>query len=65
MTAETHFEIANFIWSICNLLRGLYRRNEYRKVILPLPFCVGSSSRGKPCFENSSVAVSLRLHTMV
>jgi type I restriction enzyme M protein len=36
MTAETHFEIANFIWSICNLLRGPYKRNEYRKVILPL-----------------------------
>lgn len=29
-------ELANFIWSICNLLRGPYKRNEYRKVILPL-----------------------------
>jgi HsdM N-terminal domain len=36
MTAETHHELANFIWSICNLLRGPYKRNEYRKVILPL-----------------------------
>ena len=27
---------ANDIWSICNLLRGPYKRNEYRKVILPL-----------------------------
>src|ERR1700732_1516062 len=36
MSAETHFQIANFIWSICNLLRGPYKRNEYRKVILPL-----------------------------
>ena len=36
MTAETHSQIASFIWSICNLLRGPYRRNEYRKVILPL-----------------------------
>jgi type I restriction enzyme M protein len=36
MSPETHFEIANFIWSICNLLRGPYKRNEYRKVILPL-----------------------------
>ncbi len=32
----THKEIANFIWEICNLLRGPYKRNEYRKVILPL-----------------------------
>ena len=36
MTPETHSELANFIWSICNLLRGPYKRNEYRKVILPL-----------------------------
>jgi type I restriction enzyme M protein len=31
-----HHELANFIWSICNLLRGPYKRNEYRKVILPM-----------------------------
>ena len=36
MNASTHTELANFIWSICNLLRGPYKRNEYRKVILPL-----------------------------
>ena len=36
MNAETHAQLANFIWSICNLLRGPYKRNEYRKVILPL-----------------------------
>ncbi len=36
MTAQTHSQLASFIWSICNLLRGPYKRNEYRKVILPL-----------------------------
>lgn len=36
MGTETHSQLANFIWSICNLLRGPYKRNEYRKVILPL-----------------------------
>ena len=36
MNVRTHAELANFIWSICNLLRGPYKRNEYRKVILPL-----------------------------
>lgn len=36
MSPETHAELAGFIWSICNLLRGPYKRNEYRKVILPL-----------------------------
>ena len=36
MAAETHTQLAAFIWKICNLLRGPYKRNEYRKVILPL-----------------------------
>jgi type I restriction enzyme M protein len=36
LTAENNTQLANFIWSICNLLRGPYKRNEYRKVILPL-----------------------------
>ena len=36
MSAETHSQIASFIWGICNLLRGSYKRNEHRKVILPL-----------------------------
>ncbi|MCW8797322.1 MAG: type I restriction-modification system subunit M N-terminal domain-containing protein, partial [Chlorobium sp.] len=36
MNGETHSQLAIFIWSICNLLRGPYKRNEYRKVILPL-----------------------------
>ena len=36
MNTETHSQLARFIWDICNLLRGPYKRNEYRKVILPL-----------------------------
>ena len=36
MNAQTHHELASFIWDICNLLRVTYKRNEYRKVILPL-----------------------------
>lgn len=36
MTSETHAQLVGFIWNICNLLRGPYKRNEYRKVILPL-----------------------------
>ncbi len=36
MAIQIHSQMANFIWSICNLLRGPYKRNEYRKVILPL-----------------------------
>ena len=36
MTLRTHPQLASFIWSICNLLRGPYKRNEYGKVMLPL-----------------------------
>lgn len=36
MAVESQRGLADFIWSICNLLRGPYKRNEYRKVILPL-----------------------------
>src|SRR5215207_93565 len=36
MSAENHSQMANFIWGICKLLRGPYKSNEYRKVILPL-----------------------------
>jgi len=36
MTGETHGQMVSFIWDICNLLRGPYKRNEYRQVILPL-----------------------------
>ena len=36
MNARTHQELAGFIWRICNILRGAYKRNEYRQVILPL-----------------------------
>ncbi len=35
MANQSHSQIASFIWSICNLLRGTYKRSEYRKVILP------------------------------
>ena len=36
MNPRKNQELAGFIWRICNLLRGVYKRNEYRKVILPL-----------------------------
>ena len=38
MSPETHFEIANFIWSICNLLRGPYKRNdpEFQNASFPI-----------------------------
>jgi type I restriction enzyme M protein len=60
MTAETHFEIANFIWSICNLLRGPYRRNEYRKVILPLTVlrrfdCILAPTKGEVLREHAAL----------
>ncbi|WP_432896023.1 type I restriction-modification system subunit M N-terminal domain-containing protein [Micromonospora matsumotoense] len=31
-----HQELANFIWSVADLLRGDYKQSEYGRVILPL-----------------------------
>ncbi|MEX2244422.1 MAG: class I SAM-dependent DNA methyltransferase [Fimbriimonadaceae bacterium] len=36
MLTTSHKKLKDDIWEICNLLRGPYKRNEYRKVILPL-----------------------------
>jgi hypothetical protein len=36
MTESTHREMVNFIWDICNILRGPYKRNEYWKAIFPI-----------------------------
>ena len=32
---STHQELAGFIWSVADLLRGDYKQSEYGKVILP------------------------------
>jgi hypothetical protein len=36
MTTETHSQFEHFLSSICNLIRGLYKSEDYREVILPL-----------------------------
>jgi type I restriction enzyme M protein len=60
MPAETHSQIASFIWSICNLLRGPYKRNEYRKVILPLTVL-----RRFDCILEPTKAAVLKEHSTV
>jgi len=60
MSAENHSQIASFIWSICNLLRGPYKRNEYRKVILPLTVlrrfdCILASTKAAVLKEHSAI----------
>jgi type I restriction enzyme M protein len=60
MSSETHSQIASFIWSICNLLRGPYKRNEYRKVILPLTVlrrfdCILAPTRDAVRKEHSTI----------
>jgi type I restriction enzyme M protein len=60
MAAETHSQIASFIWSICNLLRGPYKRNEYRKVILPLTVlrrfdCILASTKAAVLKEHADI----------
>jgi type I restriction enzyme M protein len=60
MPAETHSQIASFIWSICNLLRGPYKRNEYRKVILPLTVL-----RRFDCILAPTKAAALKEHAAI
>jgi len=60
MSAENHSQIASFIWSICNLLRGPYKRNEYRKVILPLTVlrrfdCILAPTKAAVLKEHSAI----------
>src|SRR5438552_3866985 len=60
MASETHSQIASFIWSICNLLRGPYKRNEYRKVILPLTVlrrfdCILAPTKARVLKEHATV----------
>ncbi|MFZ2656235.1 MAG: class I SAM-dependent DNA methyltransferase [Victivallales bacterium] len=60
MTEQTHSQMANFIWSICNLLRGPYKRNEYRKVILPLTVlrrfdCILAPTKDKVLQEHGKI----------
>jgi hypothetical protein len=33
--SSKHHELADFIWSVADLLRGDYKRSDYGKVILP------------------------------
>src|SRR6266511_2379826 len=60
MPTETHSQIASFIWSICNLLRGPYKRNEYRKVILPL-----TAPRRFDCILAATKAAVLKAHAAI
>ena len=60
MSTESHSQVANFIWSICNLLRGPYKRNEYRKVILPLTVlrrfdCILTSTKAAVLLEHGKI----------
>jgi len=60
MTPETHRQLAGFIWNICNLLRGPYKRNEYRKVILPLTVlrrfdCLLAPTKAKVLAEHAKI----------
>lgn len=75
MSVQTHQQTANFIWSICNLLRGPYKRNEYRKVILPLTIlrrfdCILEPTKSKVLEEfdklkgKSETIISAKLRTI-
>ncbi|WP_432829109.1 type I restriction-modification system subunit M [Dactylosporangium sp. CA-092794] len=56
---KAHQELAGFIWSVADLLRGDYKQSEYGKVILPLTVlrrldCVMEPTRQDLSFSNTS-----------
>lgn len=60
MNVRTHHDLAGFIWGICNLLRGPYKRNEYPKVILPMTVlrrfdCLLAPSKARVLAEHQKV----------
>ncbi len=61
MSIDTPSQVADFIWSICNLLRGPYKRNEYRKVILPMTVlrrfdCLLAPTKAKVLAKHGKIA---------
>ena len=49
--SSNHQELAGFIWSVADLLRGDYKQSDYGKVILPFTVlrrleCVLEPTRG-------------------
>jgi hypothetical protein len=46
MTVQTHQQTANFIWSICNLLRGPYKC-VFRSIRHPIPVQTGPLIRSE------------------
>jgi type I restriction enzyme M protein len=61
----THPELANFIWSVADLLRGDYKQSEYGKVILPFTVlrrldCVIAPTRQAVWAKDGAVKVENR-----
>jgi type I restriction enzyme M protein len=61
----THTELANFIWSVADLLRGDYKQSEYGKVILPFTVlrrldCVMAPTREAVWAKNATINVENR-----
>ena len=60
MTKINFTEKANFIWSVADLLRGPYRPNQYKDVMLPLVVlrrldCVLESTKKEVLAEYKSI----------
>lgn len=61
----THTELANFIWSVADLLRGDYKQSEYGKVILPFTVlrrldCVMAPTREAVWAKDAAIKVENR-----
>ncbi|HET8661283.1 MAG TPA: class I SAM-dependent DNA methyltransferase, partial [Micromonosporaceae bacterium] len=62
---STHTELANFIWSVADLLRGDYKQSEYGKVVLPFTVlrrldCVMAPTREKVWAKDRAIKIQNR-----
>lgn len=60
MTKNNHSQIANFIWSVADLLRGDFKRSQYGRVILPFTLlrrleCVLAESKANVLKEKHKI----------
>jgi hypothetical protein len=60
MTTERHSQFEHFLWSICNLIRGLHKSEDHREVMLPLTIRRHFEFLKHDLLSQASFAASLR-----
>ena len=63
MNTKNHSEIASFIWSIADLLRGDLKQSQYGRVILP--FTLLGRAADQPFYNSSPLSLASLLDTQI